>query len=249
MSGGLVTNIYNFYVGAGGRGALAITAGELHVSRSASAGTTYVGEDGGSGTLTQSGGTFDNGGSSIMVGQTNSTGQISISDGVFANVNGITLGDYGSGSMTISGGVVTNVERVTLSDELTATGVLSIVGSEASIHVAQFRGGANSLGSATLRIAPDSGGLSTINVDTYGSNNNRGKVYITRTTLEVDFSNYDSTNDLTIISYATALTAPFMTTNILTGGWSADVSYDTGNRVVRLTNITAPPKGLVFHVR
>ena len=226
ISGGVCSNIYNLTIGDGGNGVLDLSGdATLLVDRSGTAGTTYVGEEysgmGGTGVVNQTGGIWNNGGRQLRLGAAaGSHGEFSISDGVLTNVARLYMG-VGSNSV----------------------GVLSIVGSDAAIYVNdELRGG--NAGSATLRMTPDSGGISPIHVLSEGS---PGEVWLNKTALEVDFANCDSTDDLTIIDQTYAVREPFMATNILTKGWTVEVEYAIG--AVRLINITRPPKGFVMSIR
>jgi T5SS/PEP-CTERM-associated repeat protein len=233
--------VNSLYIGSNGSGALNLGgSGALH-----SLNTWYVGYNAGStGTVTQTGGTWDLGGAAGNIGSsTGSVGSMTISGGVFTNAGSVNVGSSGTGSLTISGGTF-NSSRLYIAADSGSTGLVSVVGSTASIQTTQFRSTAADT-SAILRVTPDAGGVSTIHVHDDGTSN-AGKCYIGSATVEVDFSNYDSTDDLTLITADTALTPPAGLT-VLTDGWSAELS-SVGNNVY-LVNITGPPKGAVLVVR
>ncbi|MDA3924023.1 MAG: hypothetical protein PF904_04905 [Kiritimatiellae bacterium] len=273
---------------AGNSGQLDITGGDLTLTGAGGAPQAAI-ADRGTGIVNLSGGTWNNGGKNLHVGDDDTAyGELNISnDGAITNLNYVYVGNYGTGVINIggnaelrqfgrayvgfragstgivnqtgglwdmggtsaayftvgqsgygeyhiSGGVLTNCYK--LYNAGSSTGLLSIVGSTASIHVEEFR---SATANSTLRITPDSGGISPVNV--FAGSLGLGKIYLGGT-LEVDFSNYDSTDDLTIIKHDGALSGTFAT-NTVTAGWSADVTYASGE--VRLTNITAPLKGTV----
>jgi T5SS/PEP-CTERM-associated repeat protein len=216
ITAGVLTNENYLYIGYNGNGTVNLSgSAELRVI----AGRAYVGNSAGStGVVNQTGGIWDMG--------ANSSSYLTM---------GQNAGSYGE--CNISGGGLTNVYKLYVASS--GTGLLSIVGSEASIHVEELR---SSTANSTLRVTPDSGGISPINV--LNGALGGGKVYLAGT-LDVDFSNYDSTDDLTIIKHDGALSTTFATITMTTG-WTADVTYASGE--VRITNIIRPPQGTVLLV-
>ncbi|MBT3193492.1 MAG: hypothetical protein HN341_13160 [Verrucomicrobia bacterium] len=200
---GVLTNCGALYVGLAGSGTINLSDSAVFHRMG---GHAYVPNGGPSatGVVNQTGGLWDNGGGNIRI----------------ASASGV-------GSYSISGGALTNVN--TLYNPVNGVGTFSVAGSSASIHMASYQ---ELQTTSTLRVAPDSGGLSPINVS--GSVSLKG-------TLEVDFSNYGSkTDDFTIINYGTTLSGTLFT-NILTEGWSADIDYGDGSDdSVSLVNIVAP---------
>jgi T5SS/PEP-CTERM-associated repeat protein len=240
---GVVTNMYRLYLGRDGNGTVTLSDSAEFSGLTSEA---YVGYSAGTGTVNQMGGTWDGGGQHMRIGYaSNSVGTFAISSGTITNAGYIYAGDNGNGTFDISGDAAVHATKLYISNSAGSEGLLSIAGSGATIWTTEFR--AANLGSGTLRITPDSAGISTINLTQHN------KTWIYKTTLEVDFSNYDSTNDLTIIDYVSSLRDDgsgyaFAATNILTAGWFADVDYLTDGEV-RLVNITRPPKGFVMSIR
>ena len=237
----LFDNVFRLYLGNNGYGEITLSeTGEIHMSS-----FVYLGYTSGTGVVHQTGGTWNSVG--LNIGNNEGTyGEYNISGGTLdlggGSIQTASSRDfYSYGEINISGGIVTNVSSIYSPGYASAgQGVVSINGSEASIYIAQYRGAGTNVNSGILRIKPGAGGISTIHVINNGTSN-AGKAYVDKTTLEVDFSNYDSTDDLTIMTYDTALTGPFEDVKVLTDGWSADVDYSTG-KAVRLVNITRPPQ-------
>jgi len=235
------TNIFRLYLGNNGYGEIDLSGtGEIQMSSYA-----YVGYASGTGVVNQTGGTWK--GAGLYPGNNEGTyGVYNITGGTLdmggGSIQTASSRDfYSYGEINISGGIITNVSSIYSPGYASAgQGLVSINGSEASIYIAQYRGAGVNAGSGILRIKPGLGGISTIHVINNGTSN-AGKAYVDGTTLEVDFSDYDSTDDLTLMTYDTALTGPFEDVKILTPGWSADVDDSTG-KAVRLVNITRPPQ-------
>lgn len=223
ISDGVLTNANALYVGKDGNGTVNLSDnGKICALGSA----TYVGNAANStGVVNQTGGTWDNGGNNLALAQVDGAyGQYNISGGVLTNVFRLYVPAYGS----------------------TGVGVLSITGSVASICVQEYRGDTSG---GTLRITPDSGGISPVNVT------DNDKTWLHGTTLEVDFSNYDSTDDLIIINHGGIRTNvlgnyEFLDVAVMTPGWAVAVDYGTpydSPGQVRLT--VRPPSGTRFLFR
>jgi T5SS/PEP-CTERM-associated repeat protein len=246
LSGGSLTNVNYLLCPRDGSATINLSgSGLLGVSGTES----RLGNSGGSGVVNQTGGTWDNGGTHLRIGYVaGSVGTYSISSGSLTNVNYLYVGSSGNGTFNISGDAHVTPTKLYIAGYAGSEGLLSITGSGATIETEEFR--AANPGSGTLRVTPDSGGISTIVVT--GGN----KTWIYETTLEVDFSNYRSTDDLTIIDYGSTLRDAnndgigyeLAATNILTAGWSADVDYLTDGEV-RLVNISRPTPPSMFSFR
>jgi T5SS/PEP-CTERM-associated repeat protein len=130
---GVLTNLWVLNVGNNGVGAFNLSGGGT-VAGIVSA--TYIGDQPTStGTVTQTGGTWDNNGKSLYVGNT------------------------GSGTYSISGGSLTNVD-ILIANNASGDHTLIVEGSSASINVNHIH---MDTASPTLRVKPDATALSPIN--------------------------------------------------------------------------------------
>jgi len=225
-------------------------------------------ENGGHGTLNISGTGLMSTANHMTLGYAvKGTGVVAVSGGTLRctdNSKELTVGRNGSGSLTVSGGVVTNFHQLVLGYYLNGRGTLEI--SDGTLYCEDLRLGwtgvqstntVRIIGSAaditfsddilgvatntTWHFAPDSGGISTINVgDDFLNSQPSG-------TVEVDFSSFDGhTNELVLFDYGTisgdgTRAAEFTATNILTAGWSADIEYVDGSTdQIKLINISSP---------
>ncbi len=130
---GVLTNLWDLFVGNNGVGAFNLSGGGT-VAGIVSG--TYIGDQPTStGTVTQTGGTWDNNGKSLYVGNT------------------------GSGTYSISGGSLTNVD-ILIANNASGDHTLIVEGSSASINVNHIH---MDTASPTLRVKPDATALSPIN--------------------------------------------------------------------------------------
>jgi T5SS/PEP-CTERM-associated repeat protein len=130
---GVLTNLWDLFVGNNGVGAFNLSGGGT-VAGIVSG--TYIGNQTTStGTVTQTGGTWDNNGKSLYVGNT------------------------GSGTYSISGGSLTNVD-ILIANNASGDHTLIVEGSSASINVNHIH---MDTASPTLRVKPDATALSPIN--------------------------------------------------------------------------------------
>ena len=242
FSGGTLANVNSIKCGDSGHGTINVSDGVFGPFASAS----YVGINN-VGIVDISDGTWDNGDNSMNIGdQAGGTGTVNVTGGAITNMATIYVGNYGRGTLNVSGAAVVDCVRIYpgFRADATSIGEFSISGSAATFNVEQFRG--SNPGTATLRLTPDATGITPINVFYDGADGNSGKAWVTTVALVVDFSNYDSTEDLIVMTCDTAFTGPFASTTWLPEGRTATVTESGG--VVRVTDISGP-LGTLISVR
>ncbi len=214
ISGGVFSNYSTCYLGNLGSGTLVISTNGLIGASPAWASMQIGFGSGGTGLIQQTGGTFNN----------------PLNHQVF-------VARSGSGTYEISGGILTNLYDLRLGVG-SGTGTFHIIGSDASIHIDGY---SHENANSKLKVAPDSQGISAINVG--------GNIDLDGP-LNVDFTGYiGKSADLVLIDYTGTRTGQFAATNILGSDWTADVEYDDIGKQVKLTNIDGPPTGSTLFFR
>jgi len=104
MSGGMLTNFNNLYIGTDGNGYFELSGTGLVVC-SANTGTPLVGRNSGStGTVVQTGGTWNNSGRQLHIGdRQGAVGSWNLSSGTLTKVGILQIGHYGTGTFYLSG--------------------------------------------------------------------------------------------------------------------------------------------------